>query len=639
MEDGSTTTPPAATTTAEYKQADSNFYAAGDVLKAHASAVIISEGKKTLPEGSTQSILVLWHRAGKSGEADLTEAGYRKGDSYFLTSPGKKAPKEIYFESTNDWIEPITPPDMPASLGVAPDAMQIREPQGDVQVAVPSAPASFSPATDGMTLPNGAVVKTGEGGTAAVLFGGVDSARLMPNSAAAVQQTVTAQTRSAEVDLTAGGVFSKVGTQVGVKGQYEVHTPFGNALAHGGDFATVTTADRVDVWIAQGTVSLEEPTSKKALTATSDGSGPLHLVRFPAIADAAQSMQADVATLTQVMNFVPLANQKLKALRDKKSAGTALTDNEQAYLKRIKAVPCLIKLTLVEPPPPPAPVAAAPAPAPTPEAAAPAPAATPTPASTKPVSVVVRNNGSVRYHHAVLDLPKFQAKLAEIAKTNPEQMFEVTAAATVPAEKVQAVMDSFLAAKLEHVTVTIQPGKPSATPTPVAAVPAATPAVPATPATDAPAPHLAASPAVATDPTTPAVPKATVVKLKPLPLDLRPDGNVDFQNATLTLDELKPKLDAIAQATPSQSISIRGKDNVPPGQLDKVVALCKDAKLKVHVAWHHTSATHKTAASPAVPATSEPTTANLPTPGLIMHPSAEPAPPPPPQTSNPTPGP
>ena len=71
-----------------------------------------------------------------------------------------------------------------------------------------------------MALPNGAVVKTGADGTAAVLFGGVDSARLMPNSSAAVQQTVTAQSRSVEVDLTAGGVFSKVGTQVGVAGTY-----------------------------------------------------------------------------------------------------------------------------------------------------------------------------------------------------------------------------------------------------------------------------------------------------------------------------------------------------------------------------------------------------------------------------------
>ena len=620
-EDGSSLVPPS-----EYKQADASFYATSDVLRAHPSAAIISEGKIAQPEGVAKSILVLWHRSEKASTANISQAGYRQGDSYFLTLPGKKTPKTVYFESVNDWIEPITPPDMPASLGVAPDAMQIREPQGEVQVALPSAPATFAPATDGMTLPNGAVVKTGARGTAAVLFGGVDSARLMPNSAAAVQQTVTDKSRSAEVDLTAGGVFSKVGTQVGVKGKYEVHTPFGNAEAQGGDFATITTANRVDVWIAQGTVSLEEPNSKKAATATSDGTGPLKLLRFPSIADQDQSIQADVETLTLAMNFIPLANQKLKALRDKKAAGTALTDNEQAYLKRIKSIPCLVKLALVEPPP----VAAAPAPAAE-------PAKTPAPANINPLNVVVHTDGSVRFQRATIKLPAFQAKIAEIAKTNPEQAFVVVAATNVPQEKIQAVMDSFLSARLEHVTVALHPTASSPAPTPAVA---ASPAVPAS--ADMPAPHLAvaAAPAVPADAAPAPAPATPAPKLRPLPLDLRSDGNVDFQNATLTLDELKPKLDEIAQATPTPSISIRGKDNVSPDQLNKVVALCKDAKLKVRVAWHHTSAPHQPAASPAVPATSEPASANLPTPGLIMHPAMEPSPtPPPPPASTPTPGP
>ena len=310
---------------AEYKRSDTNFYPKGDVVRAHPSAVIIAEA-----------------------------ATPRKGDSYFFT-PQKKAPREIYIEVLNDWIEPITPPDMPASLGVPPDAMQIREPQGDVQAALPSAPANFTPVKDGMTLPNGAVVKTGANGTAAVLFGGVDSARLMPNSEAAVQQTVTAQSRSVEVDLTAGGVFSKVGTQVGVKGEYEVHTPFGNAGAQGTDFVTIAMPSRTDVWIAQGTVSLvnlSERQSKRLATATSDGTGPLKISRLPAMTDPHQALQADAETMSLILNFIPMANQKIKALRDKKATGATLTANEEAYLGRIKQVPCLIKLALVEPPAP-----------------------------------------------------------------------------------------------------------------------------------------------------------------------------------------------------------------------------------------------------------------------------------------------
>ncbi len=138
---------PNAAKAAEYKRADANFYPKGDIAKSHSTAVIVPIGGYT-----------------------------RKDASYFFT-PKKKAPKDLYVETLNDWIEPITPPDMPASLGVPPDAMQIREPQGDVQVALPSAPANFTQATEGMTIPNGTVLKTGANGTAAVLFGGVDSAR------------------------------------------------------------------------------------------------------------------------------------------------------------------------------------------------------------------------------------------------------------------------------------------------------------------------------------------------------------------------------------------------------------------------------------------------------------------------------
>ncbi len=89
--------------------------------------------------------------------------------------------------------------------------MQIRELQGDVQVALPDNPTNFTPATESLPIPNGTVVKTGPDGTAAVLFGGIDSARLTPGTEALVQQTVTPELRSTRIDLRAGAVFSKVG--------------------------------------------------------------------------------------------------------------------------------------------------------------------------------------------------------------------------------------------------------------------------------------------------------------------------------------------------------------------------------------------------------------------------------------------
>ena len=72
---------------AEYKQSDTNFYLKGNVLKASPSEVIMTSGSYT-----------------------------KKDDSYFIT-PHKKAPKILYIEVLNDWIEPITPPNMPTSSG------------------------------------------------------------------------------------------------------------------------------------------------------------------------------------------------------------------------------------------------------------------------------------------------------------------------------------------------------------------------------------------------------------------------------------------------------------------------------------------------------------------------------------------
>jgi hypothetical protein len=314
---------PARAKQAEYRRTDANYYSRASLLKADPSAVI-------LPEAEVR----------------------RQGDSYFMT-PRHRAPKKIYVEEMHDWLEPITPPSMPASLGIAPDVMQIREPQGDVQVALASAPATFVPATDNMPIPNGSVVRTGGNGSAAVLFGGIDSVRLAPNSEAAVQQTVTPQLRTTEIDLKKGAAFSKVGMRSGEKQDYEVHTPLGVAAARGTDFVTVMMPSRVDVWIAQGTVELTQPDGKVVGTVKSEGTGALKIIRTPLIADAHEAMMASAETMTAALDFIPQANLKMKALHDRMAQGVKPTAQEKTYMGLIKKVPCLIELSLIEPPPPP----------------------------------------------------------------------------------------------------------------------------------------------------------------------------------------------------------------------------------------------------------------------------------------------
>ena len=630
---------------AKYQRADTNFYGRGDVLRAHPGAVIVAPG-----------------------------AVMKTGDDYFYTSK-TKAPKTLYAETLNDWIEPITPPDMPTSLGVANDGMAIREPQGDVQIALPNAPTNFTAVTPNMTFPNGSILKTGDGASVAVLFGGVDSARLMPNSEAAVQQTVTDKTRSVEVDLTAGGVFSKVGTQVGIKGTYEVHTASGLARSEGGDFATILASERTDVWLAQGSVLLLPKNSDVGNTLTSDGKGPLKLQRSPAISDPHALFTADTETLSAVMNFIPLANQKLKALLAKKDGGATLSANEQAYLARIKKVPSVIKLALVEPPAP-APVVAAaskpapPAPAPKPlmekPVLAPIPAATPTaetpssaavsapapavvtpavkpvPPTKEPLNVNVHLDGTVGFRGAKLELAAFQAKLVHIGKVSPAQAFIVHSSPDVPDDKLKLVMDAFHTANLDQVTT----GTPLAAATPpsapkpkmtkpiLAPLPAPAPTAetqvaaapletslngpnpvpnpnPAAPVTPAPDASSAAA-----NPTTPAPASASPPPATPsgaLKAVVRSDGKINFEKVTLTPTEFKARINSLVQTTPDQPVLIKAGKSVPYVYFESAVNICRAAQVK-----------NLTTAGPSP--VSESPADNLPAPGLILRPSMGPIP-------------
>lgn len=307
---------------AEYKSADQNFYQRVSVLRAEPAAVILAPGQ------------------------------YREKDGSYFVTLHRKPPAELYIQVTRDWLEPLTPPSM-TPLGIDPDVMKVRSLQGDVQVATPDKPANFVPAIEGMSIPNGTAVKTGPGGSAAVLFGGVNSARFAPGSQALVEQTITPELRSTRIDLKAGTVFSKVGLRKGEKQDYQVHTPFGVAAARGTDFVCVALPDRTDVWIAQGTVKFDRTDGQPVGTIKAEGKDGLKIIRFPVMQDAHQSMMATAQTMTLAMNFIPTVNVQLKTLRDQLAQGVKMTPQEKTYMSYLKQVTCLIKLAPVAPPPEP----------------------------------------------------------------------------------------------------------------------------------------------------------------------------------------------------------------------------------------------------------------------------------------------
>ncbi len=318
----------AAETQTEYKQADTSYYLRGEVFAADPAAPVIA------PEAATNV-----------------------GGTYLIATRGQ-APRYVYLPETHDWIEPITPPSEPASLNIAPTAMQVREPQGTVQVALPTAPADFRDVDPGTPVPNGSTLRTGDSGSVAVLFGGVDSVRLAPNTLATVQMKVAGGLRDVEVDVRGGMVFSKVGARVGERQHYAVHTPFGDATAHGTDYVTVVYPQRTDVWVAQGTVELKAPDGASQVTASS-GHEPLKVMRYPAPRDPATGLAESAESLTALLNFIPMANRKLAALNERRTRGAELTPQEKDYVGRIRQVVALIRLADVHAVPEPLPVAKA----------------------------------------------------------------------------------------------------------------------------------------------------------------------------------------------------------------------------------------------------------------------------------------
>jgi hypothetical protein len=96
---------------------------------------------------------------------------------------------------------------------------------------------------------------------------------------------------------------------------------------------------------------------------------------------------------------------------------------------------------------------------------------------------------------------------------------------------------------------------------------------------------------------------------------VRIDGKVNFQGATYELPGFKSKLETVMQATPDRAILLKAGKTVSYDKFKAVLDICQAVPVK-----------NLTVIAP--PPTSEPATespaANLPTPGLLMHPSMEP---------------
>jgi FecR protein len=267
----------------------------------------------------------------------------KKGDLYECAAPGP-FPKEVFIEREGDWVEPASMPVPTPERSLRPNETKLFEVVGTVEMKDPAGDATFVRVQEGARVPPGAILRTGTDGHVVAFLGGINSVRFAPGTEATLQQYLRLSLRKTVVDLKAGAVFSKVGRRPGVEQDFRVRTPSGVAAAKGTDFVTVQLPNRVDVWIAEGTVELSRPDGTPVGTVSSTGQDSLQIIRNPPAPDPQATAAANSLTMGAAIQLIPLVNKKVAALRERQASGQSLTEQELTYLSRIRKIQWYVRV-------------------------------------------------------------------------------------------------------------------------------------------------------------------------------------------------------------------------------------------------------------------------------------------------------
>jgi hypothetical protein len=194
------------------------------------------------------------------------------------------------------WAEPVTGPNGHAPY-VAVNQMKLVEVQGSISVHPPG--AQVEDGSDGQIIPSGSIVSTGDGSSAAIFIGGVDSIRLLPDSEVMVTHHLEGSTRHTIVDLRRGTAFSRVGHRNGETQQYEVRGLGGTALARGTELANSLQNGHFYTFVEKGTVGLFAA-GQFLQDVTGNGGSSIGIGAYPPAGDGSQIL---TAILTELQPF------------------------------------------------------------------------------------------------------------------------------------------------------------------------------------------------------------------------------------------------------------------------------------------------------------------------------------------------
>ena len=244
---------------------------------------------------------------------------------------------DVYLKHRSFWIEPLTPP---ASLP-APKAesgqLKLLEVRGEVKILRPGEPETAVDVIEGMLIPSGSTVATGEDSSAAVLMGGVNSVRFGPRSEGLLRQTVEDGKRGTIVDLRDGTVFSRVGRRAGERQDFQVRTPQGVAAARGTDYAVWLREGRLVVCSAAGVVEIRDPQNNPRDTLPQPPKGDLLFQAYPSFSESKKA-----SWLFNTLQLVEKLNVKAAALRvqqERREIGV----EEEAWLRHLQPVTWVVR--------------------------------------------------------------------------------------------------------------------------------------------------------------------------------------------------------------------------------------------------------------------------------------------------------
>ena len=205
-----------------------------------------------------------------------------------MAAPGTPgAPSHLF------WSEPVTGPD-----GIAPSVglhqMKLVELQGTATVHTPG--GGFEDAANGMIIPSGSVVTTGDDSSVAVFMGGINSVRLLPDSEVAITHHLEGGVRYTVIDLHRGTAFSRIGRRDGETQHYVVQTPEGSALAKGTEIADAYFNGHHYAFIVKGTVGLYVA-NQFLKDISGDGGGAIGMGSMPPANDEAQVLRGILLVL------------------------------------------------------------------------------------------------------------------------------------------------------------------------------------------------------------------------------------------------------------------------------------------------------------------------------------------------------